>query len=144
MKNILAEIVTIGDEILIGQIVDTNSAWIGNNLNDIGIKVYQITSVQDNEEHILQALADAEMRADVVLLTGGLGPTKDDITKKTLCKYFDCDFRIDEKVLADITKIFESMGREMNDCKWLKPLCLKHDTKYGVINAETAQELLKN
>ena len=75
---------------LIGQVVDTNSAWIAQHLNDIGIKVKQITSVSDEEGHILQALNEAIKRADIILLTGGLGPTKDDITKKTLCKYFEC------------------------------------------------------
>jgi len=115
MRNILAEIITIGDEILIGQIVDTNSAWIGKELNDIGIKVYQITSVQDNEDHILQAFSNAEDRVDLIIVTGGLGPTKDDITKKTMCKYFDCDLITDTHVLEDITKLFAQMGREMND-----------------------------
>jgi nicotinamide-nucleotide amidase len=83
-----AEIITIGDEILIGQIVDTNSAWIGTQLNFAGIKVKQISSVSDDREHILKALKEAENRADLILITGGLGPTKDDITKKTLAEYF--------------------------------------------------------
>ena len=80
----LAEIITIGDEILIGQIVDTNSAWIAQRLNEIGVRVKQISSVSDDREHILEALALASSRADIILITGGLGPTKDDITKKTL------------------------------------------------------------
>ena len=83
-----AELITIGDEILIGQIIDTNSAWMGQQLNMHGIEVYQVTSVHDNREHILKALADAEKDADLVLITGGLGPTKDDITKECLCEYF--------------------------------------------------------
>jgi nicotinamide-nucleotide amidase len=83
-----AEIITIGDEILIGQIVDTNSAWIGTQLNFAGIKVKQISSVSDDREHILKALKEAENRADLILITGGLGPTKDDITKNTLAEYF--------------------------------------------------------
>jgi len=115
MKNILAEIITIGDEILIGQIIDTNSAWIGQHLNEVGIKVVQITSVQDSKQHILDSLAEAEKRADIILITGGLGPTKDDITKKTLCEYFDCGFKTDADVLNDITKLFSDMGREMNE-----------------------------
>jgi nicotinamide-nucleotide amidase len=82
------EIITIGDEILIGQIVDTNSAWMGQQLNLHGIEVYQVTSVHDNHNHILKAFADAEKNADLVLITGGLGPTKDDITKKCLCEFF--------------------------------------------------------
>ena len=82
------EIITIGDEILIGQIVDTNSQWMATELNKIGVSVYQITSIQDEEAHILKAFKDAEERVDVVLVTGGLGPTKDDITKHTFAKYF--------------------------------------------------------
>ena len=80
-----AEIITIGDEILIGQIVDTNSAFIGKELNKIGVSVYQITSVQDDQAHILKSLKEAEENADIIIITGGLGPTKDDITKHTLC-----------------------------------------------------------
>lgn len=80
-----AEIITIGDEILIGQIVDTNSQWIGQELNKIGISVYQISSIQDEKQHILNALKEAESRADIVIITGGLGPTRDDITKKNNC-----------------------------------------------------------
>ena len=87
MKQV--EIITIGDELLIGQVVDTNSAWIATRLNEWGFEVMQITSVHDDAAQIRQALAEAERRADVVLLTGGLGPTKDDITKHTLCEYFD-------------------------------------------------------
>ena len=79
-----AEIITIGDEILIGQIVDTNSQWIGTELNKIGVSVYQISSIQDDEQHILNAFEEAQSRADIVIITGGLGPTKDDITKKTI------------------------------------------------------------
>lgn len=90
-----AEIITIGDEILIGQIVDTNSQWIGQELNKIGVSVYQITSIQDERQHILNALKEAENRVDIVIITGGLGPTKDDITKKTLAEYFN-----DDKVIA--------------------------------------------
>jgi nicotinamide-nucleotide amidase len=84
----LAELITIGDEILIGQIVDTNSAWMASQLNQIGINVKQITSVSDDANHILKAFAEAEERADIILITGGLGPTKDDITKKTMANYF--------------------------------------------------------
>ena len=80
----LAEIITIGDEILIGQIIDTNSAFLGKELNKIGVSVYQITSIQDDRAHILKALKEAEYNADIIIITGGLGPTKDDITKNTL------------------------------------------------------------
>ncbi len=84
-----AEIITIGDEILIGQIVDTNSQWIATELNKVGVSVHQISSIQDDRAHILTALREAQSRADLVLITGGLGPTKDDITKKTIAEYFD-------------------------------------------------------
>lgn len=105
--KILVEIITIGDEILIGQIVDTNSAWLAVELNKIGISIKQITSVSDDEQHILQAFADAEKRADIIIITGGLGPTKDDITKKTMYKYFDAThWKTDDESLKIIEKIF--------------------------------------
>lgn len=100
------EIITIGDEILVGQTVDTNSAWMGKKLNDIGWDVVQITSVSDNASAIKDALRLAAGRADVILMTGGLGPTKDDITKKTLAEYFNTGWRTDEKVLEHIKAIF--------------------------------------
>ena len=109
----LAEIITIGDEILIGQIVDTNSAWMAKHLNLIGVSVKQITSVSDDEQHILDALALAEKRADIILITGGLGPTKDDITKKTLAKYFNMGFRRDEGALEMVRQIFEKYNRPL-------------------------------
>ena len=102
-----AEIITIGDEILIGQIVDTNSAYIASELNKIGISVFQITSVQDDREHILKAFEEAENRAEVIILTGGLGPTKDDITKKTLCEYLNDSLVTDAGVLAHVEELFE-------------------------------------
>lgn len=102
----LAEIIIIGDEILMGQIVDTNSAFMGKELNKIGIDVYQISSIQDDKQHILNALEEAKNRVDVVLLTGGLGPTKDDITKHTICEYFDDILVEDTKVLSHVKEIF--------------------------------------
>ena len=102
-----AEIITIGDEILIGQILDTNSAFIASELNKIGISVFQITSVQDDREHILKAFAEAEERAEVIITTGGLGPTKDDITKKTLCEYLDDTLVTDDDVLAHVEDLFK-------------------------------------
>jgi len=102
----LAEIITIGDEILIGQIVDTNSAYISKELNKIGVQVYQITSVQDNRAHILQALKNAKNNADLVLVTGGLGPTKDDITKETFCDFFEDTLIENPEVLAHINFLF--------------------------------------
>ena len=101
-----AEIITIGDEILIGQIVDTNSAFIGKELNKIGVSVYQITSVQDDAAHILKAIAEAEQNVDIVILTGGLGPTKDDITKHTIAEYFDDHLIQNDIVLKHIEFLF--------------------------------------
>ena len=103
-----AEIITIGDEILIGQIVDTNSAYISKALNKIGVSVYQITSIQDDKEHILKALKEAEENADIVIITGGLGPTKDDITKHTICEYFKDTLIKNEDVLDQIEYLFKT------------------------------------
>lgn len=101
-----AEIITIGDEILIGQIVDTNSAFLAKEFNKIGVSIYQITSVQDDKSHILKALQEAEDNADIIIITGGLGPTKDDITKRTLCDYFDDTLVEDAAVLANVENLF--------------------------------------
>ncbi len=101
-----AEIITIGDEILIGQIVDSNSAFLGKQLNKIGIDVYQITSVQDEEKQIINALEGASKRVDLIITTGGLGPTKDDLTKKTLCTYFNDELILNKQVLEHIEEIF--------------------------------------
>lgn len=109
----LAEIITIGDEILIGQVVDTNSAWMGRELNKIGVSVKQITSVSDQADHIKQALDEAQQRADLILMTGGLGPTKDDITKLTLSSYFNMPLRRDEATLAHVSDIFARLNRPM-------------------------------
>jgi nicotinamide-nucleotide amidase len=103
----LAEIITIGDEILIGQIIDTNSAYISKELNKVGVKVYQITSVQDNRAHILQAFKDAKKHADLVIVTGGLGPTKDDITKETFCDFFDDVLVEDKSVIENVAQLFK-------------------------------------
>lgn len=111
----LAEIITIGDEILIGQIVDTNSAWMGRELNKIGVSVKQITSVSDQAEHIIAALNEAQTRADIILLTGGLGPTKDDITKLTLAKYFNMPLRQDQETLERVQAFFQQLNRPMLD-----------------------------
>ncbi|WP_103070744.1 CinA family nicotinamide mononucleotide deamidase-related protein [Aquimarina sediminis] len=102
----LAEIITIGDEILIGQVIDSNSAFIGKELNEIGIDVYQITSIKDDKQHILSALEEARSRVDVVLVTGGLGPTNDDITKHTICEYFDDTLVQNDEVLEHVEKLF--------------------------------------
>ncbi len=107
----LAEIITIGDEILIGQIVDTNSAFIAKELNKIGVSVHQITSIQDNKKQILQALAEANASVDIVIITGGLGPTKDDITKHTLCEFFEDNLVEDADTLQHVKDLFASFGK---------------------------------
>jgi nicotinamide-nucleotide amidase len=101
-----AEIITIGDEILIGQIVDTNSAFIAKELNKIGVSVYQITSVQDDKAHILAAFKEAKARSSVVIVTGGLGPTKDDITKHTFCEFFKDTLVENQEVLRHVEALF--------------------------------------
>ncbi|MFD1615038.1 competence/damage-inducible protein A [Gelatiniphilus marinus] len=102
-----AEIITIGDELLIGQVIDTNSAYISKRLNAIGVSVYQKTAVQDDKTHILKALKEAEENAEIVILTGGLGPTKDDITKKTIAHYFKDRLVRDASVLKNIQQLWE-------------------------------------
>ena len=109
-----AELITIGDEILIGQIVDTNSAWMGQNLNMHGIDVYQVTSVHDNRDHILKALENAAQNADLVLITGGLGPTKDDITKKVLCEFFDTELIFYPEVFDHVKSLLSSRNVVIN------------------------------
>ncbi len=106
-----AEIITIGDEILIGQVVDTNSAWMGQQLNDAGIFVKQISSVSDERVHILKAIDEAKERADIVLITGGLGPTRDDITKHTLCDYFGVKLVFNPEIYKDVERLFARFGK---------------------------------
>ena len=102
-----AEIITIGDEILIGQIVDSNSAFIAQELNKIGVSVYQITSIQDDRDHITEALRESGDRSSVVIITGGLGPTKDDVTKETICTFFEDELVRDNAVLSHIEELFK-------------------------------------
>jgi len=110
----ISEIITIGDEILIGQIIDTNSAWIAEKLNIYGIEIYQITSVHDDPDHIAKALQRAENHADIIILTGGLGPTIDDITKSVLCNYFKTKLVFHEPTFLNVKKLMEKRGIEMN------------------------------
>lgn len=110
-----AELLTIGNEILIGQIVNTNSVWMAQQLNAIGISVVHMSSVADDRSAILKAFADANERADLVLITGGLGPTKDDITKKTVCEYFNTELVMDENVLKDVTGFFTKRNKEVSE-----------------------------
>ena len=110
-----AEILTIGDEILIGQITNTNSVWIAQQLNLAGIKVMHMASVADEETAIIKAFNDAGERADFVFITGGLGPTKDDITKKIFADYFGVELVMDNEVLKTLNDYFTKRGRELND-----------------------------
>jgi len=109
------EIITIGDEILIGQIVDTNSAWMATELNNAGFEITQITSVHDNADHITNSLNEALERVDIVLFTGGIGPTKDDITKQTLCEFFKTKLVFNEQVLEDINTLLKHRSRALNE-----------------------------
>lgn len=102
-----ASIVTIGDEILIGQIVDTNSGFIAKSLDKIGIQIIEMLSISDDKKHILDTFALLQNKVDLVIITGGLGPTKDDITKHTFCDYFNDTLQINQKVLLHVTEIIE-------------------------------------
>ena len=115
-NRVKVEIITIGDEILIGQIVDTNSAWMATELNKAGFEIVQITSIHDDSNHIVDSLNLALKRADVILFTGGIGPTNDDITKQTLTSYFGTRLVFNENVLKNINLLFSSRpGFVMND-----------------------------
>jgi len=121
-----AEIITIGDELLIGQVVDTNSAWMAERLNEAGIELYQITSVHDSREHIIAALDEAFSRVDIVLTTGGLGPTKDDITKHVLCEYFGTHLIEDTRVRTHIEQLYAHRPDVLNRLtatQWQVPEC---------------------
>ncbi len=120
------EIITIGDELLIGQVVDTNSAWMAQQLNEVGIELYQITSVHDDRQHIIAALDEAFSRADIVLTTGGLGPTKDDITKHVLCDYFQTHLIENAHVRAHVESLYRDRPDILNRLtatQWLVPEC---------------------
>ncbi len=110
-----AEIITIGDELLIGQVVDTNSAWIATELNKIGVSIYQITSVSDQAEHIKKAISEASERAEIILITGGLGPTRDDITKQTLCDFFGSKLVLNQEALENVANIFKRFNAPLLD-----------------------------
>ena len=109
-----ADIITIGDEILIGHTIDTNSSWIGNFLENNGIQVNEIRTISDTNSSISSALDNALIQSDFIFITGGLGPTNDDVTKQTLCDYFNDKLVLNKKVLSDIKKKFESRNRTIN------------------------------
>ena len=110
-----AEIIAIGDEILVGQTADTNSSWIAGKLNELGIRVLQVTAVSDDSAHIIRVLAEASTRSQLVILTGGLGPTSDDITKQTLCHFFGTGLVLNEEVLHAIKERMKKRGFHMNE-----------------------------
>ena len=112
---IKAEIITIGDEILYGQITDTNTQWISAELDKIGIRTIRKSSIGDSEEAILEIFEESSKRADVIIVTGGLGPTKDDITKKTFCKYFNTELIVHPQALADVTEYFKKRGIALSE-----------------------------
>ena len=119
-----AEIITIGDELLFGQVVDTNSAWMAQRLNEVGIELYQITSVHDDRQHILTAIEEAFSRADIVLTTGGLGPTKDDITKHVMCEYYHTTLVEDPRVREHIHILYQERPDVLNRLtatQWMVP-----------------------
>ena len=110
-----AEIISIGDELLIGQTINSNAAWMGQELNKIGIDVYQVSTISDDKNHIVNALNDALKRTRLVLITGGLGPTRDDITKYTLAEYFNSSLVQNKKVYEQIEKMLKKRSIQMND-----------------------------
>ena len=115
MRHITAFIITIGDELLIGQVIDTNSAWIAQQLNKRGIWIGQKISVGDDREQVLQALEEAEKEADIIIITGGLGPTKDDLTKEILCNYFEGKLVLHKDVVKSIEERFAKSNTPLLD-----------------------------
>lgn len=108
------DIITIGDELLIGQVVDTNSAWMGQELNKNGFTVHRITSISDSRQEILDALEETTKRSQIVLITGGLGPTRDDITKGALCDFFGTELVLNEQVLKDVQSFLRGRVDSIN------------------------------
>ena len=130
-----AEIITIGDELLIGQVIDTNSAWIAEKLNELGVEVLQRRAIGDNKDMIFNALDSLLPQTKLVIMTGGLGPTRDDITKKTLAQYFGMDLIFHDETLRHITNMFTRLGREVNDLNasqaWLPSGCIPLKNMHG-------------
>jgi len=110
-----AEIISIGDELLIGQVINTNASWMASELNKAGINVVHIAAVADEKPAITNALEQAGVRADIILLTGGLGPTKDDITKKTLAEYFRAGFVFHEPTFQHIQSLFSARNFKLSE-----------------------------
>lgn len=112
---VYAEIISIGDEILYGQTLDTNSHWISGRLDEIGIKVQRKITIGDDREEILNSLEASEARANIILITGGLGPTRDDLTKPLLAEYFKTTLEMNEEALQDIKQLFSKAGRDLTE-----------------------------
>lgn len=115
MNSVLVEIIAIGDELLYGQTLDTNSHWISSELDKASFKVVRRTTIGDRKDEILKAFEEAEQRASIILITGGLGPTSDDLTKPCLVNYFNCELAIHEEALEEVTNFFKSRGRELTE-----------------------------
>lgn len=135
-----AEIISIGDELLIGQVINTNASWLAERLNSIGISVQQISVVSDNRQHIINSLNEAKGRADIIITTGGIGPTNDDITKTTFCEYFNTKLVFNEEAYKDIETLFKNRGVEVTELnrkqaeipEKCKPLKNKNGTAPGM------------
>jgi len=130
-----AEIISIGDEILYGQTLDTNSHWISGRLDEIGIKVRRKITIGDEREEILNTLKESTERADIILITGGLGPTRDDLTKPLLAEYFGVGLKMNDEAFEHIRTIFEKKGREVTELNRMQAElpenCIKIDNKLG-------------
>ncbi|WP_296622011.1 competence/damage-inducible protein A [Marivirga sp.] len=135
MKDIFAELISIGDEILYGQTLDTNSHYISAELDKLGIRVKRKVTVADNRDAMMRAFEEAEANADIIIITGGLGPTKDDLTKPLLAEYFDSGMKLHEDILEVLKERFAKRGRELNELNKgqaeLPEKCLPVDNKYG-------------
>lgn len=135
MKDIYAELISIGDELLYGQTLDTNSHFISGELDKLGIRVKRKVTVADNPEAMLRAFKEAEDNADIVIITGGLGPTKDDLTKPLLAQYFDSEMYLNQEILEGLRKRYAEKGRELNKLNSgqaeLPKKCTPIDNQYG-------------
>lgn len=129
MKQVRAEILTIGDEILYGQIHDTNATWISEQLDMLGVRVTHRETIGDNETDILQAFEQAKKRADIVLITGGLGPTNDDLTKPLLARFFNTPVELNEDALQEVTSLFKKFGKELTETNRRQAELPKSSTK---------------
>ncbi len=135
MRDIYAELISIGDEILYGQTLDTNSHFISAELDKLGIRVKRKVTVADNRDSMMRAFEEGEANADIIIITGGLGPTKDDLTKPLLAEYFDSGMKLHEDILEDLRQRFAKRGRELNELNKgqakLPEKCKPIENKYG-------------